>query len=212
MSGKRIFTRKSGLRDARLIVIAAEGEKTEKVYFLGLKEYYANPRIHVEVLEHVESASEPARILRLLDQFKQNYRLRRDYDELWLVIDVDRWREQKLSIVSQQCFQKGYKLAVSNPSFEIWLLLHIRALDAYSADILAEFLANQKVGNRTRLEQELLNELGHYNKTNLDMNFFCQQVYNAVENAQKADVHPEDRWPNSLGTRVYLLAQEILPE
>jgi hypothetical protein len=42
MPAKRDFKRKSGLRDARLIIIAAEGEKTEKIYFEGLKEYYQN--------------------------------------------------------------------------------------------------------------------------------------------------------------------------
>jgi len=159
MAGRRNFTRKSGFRDARLIIIAAEGEKTEKVYFEGLKEYYSNPRVHVEVLYKLGSSSDPTKVIKLLDTFRSIYNLRKDYDQLWLVIDVDRWGIPKLVSVSQQCVQKCYHLAVSNPTFEIWLLLHICALDTYSLDMLDELFKNRKNGNRTRLDIELLNLL-----------------------------------------------------
>jgi len=121
MPGRRDFKRKSGFRDSRLIVIAAEGEETEKRYFEGIKARYDNPRIHVEVLERLDSASDPAKVIKALDQFRSDYKLRKGHDQLWLVIDVDRWGNQKLSLVSQQCIQKCYQLAVSNPSFEIWI-------------------------------------------------------------------------------------------
>lgn len=212
MADRRNFARKSGLRDARLIIIAAEGEETEKAYFEGLKEHYFNPRVHVEVLGRLESASDPTRVLKLLDQFRSTYHLRKGYDQLWLVIDVDRWGNQKLSSVSRQCLQKGYQLAVSNPAFEIWLILHIRALDSYSPEGLNELLLNRKENNRTRLERELLALLGSYNKAKPDMEFLCQHVLTAIQNARVADAHPEDRWPNELGTRVYLLAEEIVPK
>ena len=211
MPERRNFKRKSSLRDSRLIIIAAEGEETEKKYFEGLKENYENPRVHVEVLDRLEASSDPAKVLRRLDKFRSDYNLRRDYDELWLVIDVDRWGNQKLSLVSQQCVQKHYRLAVSNPSFEIWLILHVHSLDAYSPEIQAELIANKKEGKRTRLEQELLALLGSYNKTNPDMNYFAPQVFDAISNARNADKNLENRWPNGLGTRVYLLVEEIVP-
>jgi hypothetical protein len=212
MPKRREFTRKSGLRDSRLIIIASEGEITEKAYFEGMKEYFTNPRIHIEILHRMESASDPARVIRLLDQFRSEYKLRRGYDQLWLVIDVDRWRSRKLSFISQQCNQKQYQLAISNPAFEIWLLLHIRSLNDYPFAVQAELLQNRKKGNRTRLEQELLKLLGSYNKVNPDMQFFCQLVSTAIRNARSADTQPENRWPNGLGTRVYLLVEEIVPK
>lgn len=210
MSGRRNFKRKSGERDSRLIVIAAEGKETEKQYFEGLKARYTNPRVHVEVLERRESASDPARVIKILDQFRSDYKLRKDHDRLWLVIDVDRWGSQKLSSVAQQCVQKHYQLAVSNPSFEIWLLLHVKSLDSYPPDILAEFLANKKDGDRTRLEKELLNLLKNFNKRNLDMEYFASRVFDAIPNARIVDINPEIRWPNQLGTRVYLLVEELV--
>lgn len=211
MPGRRDFKRKSGFRDSRLIIIAAEGEETEKQYFEGIKARYDNPRVHVEVLERLDSASDPAKIIKILDQFRSDYKLRRGHDQLWLVIDVDRWGNQKLSLVSQQCAQKRYQLAISNPSFEIWLLLHVRSLDTYPPEILVELLANRKDRRRTRIEQELLLLLGKYNKTNLDMEYFAHRVFVAIQNARNSDLNPETRWPNQLGTRVYLLLEEIVP-
>jgi len=211
MPTKRDFKRKSGFRDSRLIIIAAEGEQTERLYFEGLKSCYQNPRVHIEILEHIYPSSDPAKVIRSLDRFCSNYNLRKGHDQLWLVIDVDRWGNQKLSEVSTQCDQKNYQLSVSNPSFEIWLLFHVKALEDYSPEMLAELLENKKDGNRTRLEQELLNLLGSYNKTNPDMEYFAGHVNLAIQNARIADIEPETRWPNHLGSRVYLLAMEIVP-
>jgi len=210
MSERRNFTRKSGFRDSRLIIIATEGKKTEVIYFNGLKEYYNNPKIHVEVLERSVSASDPATVLKMLDQFRSKYNLRKSNDQLWLTIDVDRWGSQKLSSISQQCIQKQYYLAVSNPAFEIWLIMHIHALNTYTRDVQVELLENKKEGNRSRLEIELVNLLGSYNKTNPNMQFFNQHVIEAIQNARSADAHPEQRWTNELGTKVYLLAEEII--
>lgn len=211
MTERRIFKRKSGYRDARLIIIATEGQETEKAYFEGLKKHYTNLHVHVEILERISSASDPLKVIVELDHFRSTYNLQKDYDQLWLVIDVDRWGSRKLSVVSQLCAQKNYHLAVSNPAFEIWLLMHINAIDAYSPEILGELLQNKKLRDRTRLEQELINLMRYYNKTNPDMNFFCQHVDTAIYNSRNADKNPEDRWPNSLGTRVYLLVEEIIP-
>lgn len=210
MANRRSFTRKTGFRDAKLIVIATEGERTEKAYFEYLKKVYFSPGTHVEVLDRADSGSDPQRILNLIDGFRNQYSLRPGLDQLWVVIDVDHWGNQKLSSVSSQCSQKGYYLAISNPAFELWLLMHIRKLESYSADELKELLENKKENNRTRLEHELINLFGYYNKSNLDMNCFTKRVKFAIENARQNDINPEDRWPNGLGTRVYLLVEQIV--
>jgi len=103
-----------------LIIIAAEGKVTENQYFnaLASPRYYYNPRIHVEVLVRDENASAPERVIAQLDAFRKQYSLRA-IDELWLVIDVDRWGDAKLSDIGTQCEQKGYRLAASNPCFEL---------------------------------------------------------------------------------------------
>ncbi|MEW5869849.1 MAG: RloB family protein [Chloroflexota bacterium] len=210
MPARRDFKRKSGLRDARLIIIAAEGQETEKLYFEGLKAHYNNPRVHVEIVERLIAGSDPEKVIQALDHFRSQYKLRKDYDQLWLVIDVDRWGK-KLPDVARKCLQKYYRLAVSNPAFEIWLLLHVRSLDSYPAEVLAEFMENKKTGERTRVDRELLALLGSYNKTNPDMEYFAPRVRAAIQNARAADQNPKTRWPNQAGSRVYLLVEEIIP-
>ncbi|MBT7191100.1 MAG: RloB domain-containing protein [Anaerolineae bacterium] len=213
MAKKRFVsrTRRSGFRDFRLLIIAAEGEKTEKKYFDDLLDKYPRSRIHVEVLERPDDGSDPVKVINALNDFKNEYNLRQD-DELWVVVDVDRWGE-KLSEVAALCRQKGYGYAVSNPCFEIWLLLHIKDLAEYDEETLQEFRENRKPSrksDRTRLDVELLNLNGSYNKSNLDTSPFLPFVENAIERARSLDVMPRQRWPNDLGTRIYLIAEKII--
>jgi hypothetical protein len=212
MPEKRPFprqTRRSNYRDARLIIVATEGTNTEKQYFDDLGTVHFKPWIRVEVLSRVETASAPEYILEQLNYFKAYFKLSYQ-DELWLVIDVDRWGDRKLAEITALCQQKGYFSAISNPCFELWLLLHIRDLSAYPSEILAEFRANRKQGNRSRLEIELVNLLGSYNKSNLDTTPYLPRISEAIERARRLDRYPDERWPGDLGSRVYLLVESIM--
>ncbi len=214
MSPKREFRphrRKSGFREFKLIVIATEGTHTEKQYFeaMASPEHYFNPRVHIEVLDRLTEASSPKHVLELLNAFKSEYALGKE-DELWMVIDLDRWHNRELSSVAARCVQKNYKLAVSNPCFEFWLLLHFKSLDDYTDAELVEMAANRRVTKeRTWLDKELVNVLGSYNKSAIEPARFLPFVDQAIIRAKVLDVSPEHRWPNTLGSRVYLLAESI---
>ena len=54
---KRDFTRTSGNRDVRLVVIATEGEITEPKYFEGLCTAHRRPSVHVEELARTTQGS-----------------------------------------------------------------------------------------------------------------------------------------------------------
>lgn len=49
-------------------------------------------------------------------------------DEFWVCLDADHWMEPShignLREVIRLCNQKQYRLAICNPCFELWLLLH----------------------------------------------------------------------------------------
>lgn len=99
--------RQEAFRDARLIVIASEGKDTERIYFKALAKEYTNPRVHVHILERSEAEqnnSSPEHVLKQLNDYKEQYALEAD-DELWLVIDKDRWTEAMLSRVATECAQ-----------------------------------------------------------------------------------------------------------
>lgn len=201
---RRSFSRKTGFRDSKLIVIATEGEVTEHQYFNGLKlhEDYKSPRLHVEILERGTRNSDPKACLDELSQFKKEYHLKQD-DELWLVCDVDRWGDRKLAEVGQLCRQKKYLIAVSNPCFEAWLLLHKVTYNQYSQEEKDNL--NGACGN---IERELKRVLGTYNKTKIDVDVFLVDLENAVAEAKLIDV-PEHQWPQSFGSKLFHLVESI---
>ncbi|MBA7697944.1 hypothetical protein ES703_106616 [subsurface metagenome] len=109
---RRKFTRKSGFKDSKLIVLACEGQKTEIKYFEGIKnkKLYDSSRIHIEILQRKSSASAPEYVLEQLDHFKKDFILNQN-DELWLVMDRDRWGVKKISNINSLCGQKNYNLS-----------------------------------------------------------------------------------------------------
>ena len=210
--GKRHFKplrRPSAFRDAKLIIIATEDTKAEPKYFRDVAAYYKNPKVHVEVLARSRTSSSPEYVIGMLDKFKRKYHLFKD-DELWMVIDVDRWGEKKLSLIATQNRQKNYFLAVSNPCSDLWFLLHKKSLEEYPAETLEKFLNNKKSNNRTRLELELIKVFGEFNKKNLNTTLFIPSVKDAIARGRRLDLKPEQRWPLQLGTRIYMLVERII--
>lgn len=48
------YTRKEASLDSKLIIIAAEGQCTEKIYFEALRNYACNSRVQIKILERNE--------------------------------------------------------------------------------------------------------------------------------------------------------------
>lgn len=198
---KKSFTRKSGVRDARLIVIATEGELTEKTYFQGVAKKFRNSGVHVEILSNSNGMSDPAHRLDELNKFKRSYKINKD-DELWLVCDVDRWGPRKLSTVNTLCRQKGYHLSVSNPCFELWLLIHHVTLNEIE-DI------DQICSTCKSIEVRLRAILGTYNKSNLNFDDFENRITFAMDESNRIN-NAGEAWPTSYGTKVVELMNSIL--
>ena len=98
---RRSFTRPSGFRDSRLIVIASEGSNTEPAYFEAVRDHLLAraSRVHVEVLRREAGPSAPEYVIGQLDDFRKNWKFSGD-DELWAVIDYDRWGEVRIPLNS----------------------------------------------------------------------------------------------------------------
>ena len=143
----------------KIIFLSCEGRITEEQYFKRMSEVFSSIKskiIFVSVKEDVLSIPPKKRtkeqeiylskgkFWQLADkiaQFKQEKDAEYDFakhpnDEFWIVADVDdcwnacygnKW-EQTIDI----CKSNGYRYAISNPFFELWLLLHHD--DAIEAD------------------------------------------------------------------------------
>ncbi|HFA49072.1 MAG TPA: RloB domain-containing protein [Bacteroidetes bacterium] len=209
---KGIVQRKSHTLDGRsFFIIASEGSKTERTYFQGLKKI-AKPKIEIEILERNSTASSPEHVIQQLDVYVKEYVLV-EGDELWILIDRDSqsWSIKQINEIAKCCFQKKYFLALSNPCFEIWLLLHVKDISEYSGEEKNKIFENKKINkSRTAIEKELLDILGSYNKSNLDVEAFILHVDIAIKRAKKLDISPGARWINDLGTRVHLLVEKLI--
>jgi len=213
---RKSFNRKSQEIDGRtFFIIATEGKKTEMQYFEGLKPISA-PNIFMELLEKGTTASAPADVIKELDRYAEEYILA-EGDELWMVIDRDSktWTIKTIKEIAQKCVQKKYHFALSNPCFEIWLLLHVKDINQCSEAEKLKMFENKRVSkvksSRKYLEKELLDILGSYNKTNLDTSKFIPHINLAISQAKALDVNPTTRWVNdTLGTRVYLLVEKLM--
>ena len=207
--------RREAFRDARLIVIASEGKDTERIYFRALAKEYTNPRVHVHILERSEDEqnnSSPEHVLKQLNDYKGHYELESD-DELWLVVDRDRWTEAMLSRVATECAQDNFMhVALSNPCIELWLLLHLVDATLLTSEEEQLWMENRRKSKNADpyLKVRLRQEMGSYHESSYDAKMLIEHVEVAIARAKALDKNPADRWPQTLGTRVYLLAESVM--
>ena len=210
-----IRERCEAFRDARLIVIASEGKDTERIYFEALAMEYTNPRVHVHILERCDNEqnnSSPEHVLKQLNDYKRQYELESD-DELWLVIDRDRWTDAMLSHVAKKCAQDNYlHVAMSNPCFELWLLLHLIDVALLPPEERHRWEENRRKSKNAEpyLKVRLRQEMGSYHESSYDAPMLIKHVEVAIERAKLIDKNPVDRWPQTLGSRVYLLVESVM--
>ena len=207
--------RREAFRDARLIVIASEGKDTERIYFKALAKEYTNPRVHVHILERGEDErnnSSPEHVLKQLNNYKNQYEMEAD-DELWLVVDKDRWTDAMLSRVATECTQEvSMHMALSNPCFELWLLLHLEDIASLTPEEQKIWMENRRRSKNADpyLKVRLRQKMGSYHESAYDAPTLIAHVESAIERARALDKNPADRWPQTLGTRVYLLAESVM--
>lgn len=210
-----IRERREAFRDARLIVIASEGKDTERIYFKALAKEYTNPRVHVHILERSEdeqNSSSPEHVLKQLNDYKGHYELESD-DELWLVVDRDRWTEAMLSRVATECAQNNFMhVALSNPCIELWLLLHLVDATLLTSEEEQLWMDNRRKSKNADpyLKVRLRQEMGSYHESSYNAKMLIEHVDVAIARAEALDKNPADRWPQTLGTRVYLLAESVM--
>ena len=212
MRVRKEFTRSEGFRSARLVVIAAEGRNTESIYFGAVRARLKAAGVHVEILRRDDGNSSPASVFAQLQGFMQEYNIRDD-DQLWVVVDRDRWTQSMLASVARHCQQNAnLRFCLSNPCFELWLLLHLEDVAAYSEEEKARLAANRKNSKygSTWLKQRMRDLLGSYQEANYDAFALLPGIDDAIGRSRTLDTNPRDSWPQTIGTRVHLLVESIM--
>lgn len=159
-------------RDASLIVIASEDTHAVERYF----QQFHTTKVQIEVLPTEEGRSSPEAVVQRLDAYAEEFQIGGN-DELWACIDLDHWASgghvANLTRVITLCRQKGYRLAISSPCFELWIYLHF-----------AE--APTRIVSNCRDMVELLRQLvpGYTKQGGLPIPITADHVHAAIARAQ----------------------------
>ena len=124
--------RNAGRRPRRpVIYIICEGSETEVNYFRKFRTRQSNIDIR-PVTSQYKSAL--YLVERAADTIKQEPYYPEDGDQIWCVFDRNGNTNEELQKAEAITARRGYSIAFSNPSFELWYLLHFIDQRAYLTD------------------------------------------------------------------------------
>ena len=208
--GEKVTARKrrgtKRTRSQSVIYISMEGSVTEPRYFDRLiREYKLK---NVRLLKRSKTKSSPNQVIARLDDYKSRRKKEHDVElveEFWAVIDRDNWPPETLARAAKRAERKGYKIADSNPCFELWLLLHLTSLDKCKG-----LAGSAEIGGAKKVLQTLKEIDPGFDKTTYRAAEYVDKVETAIKNALKTDTERDTRWLNQIGSRVYKLALSII--
>ncbi len=181
------------------ILVVCEGRNTEPQYIRQFRTAVGNQLVEVAVIPGVGTPKTVVETAVALVRAAQNLAQRHQdaflaYDEGWCVFDVD--VHPRLPDALQQARDNGLNVALSNPSFELWLLLHFADQSAYLS--------------RREALHALKRHCRSYNKS-VDYQMFAAGYSEAVRRAQQLEERREGaRDPQgNPSTDVYKLTERI---
>jgi len=175
-------------RSRRTFLIYCGALRTERDYFDGFRERVRQGNVTLKVRQE---GIDPAAVVRAAAGYRDRSPDR--FDEVWCVVDTDQYDIDAAVVEARRC---SVQLAVSNPCFELWLLLHLADCRAFCRD-------------RKEVERRLHKHVPTYDKRRLNFADFAPGVNNAIKRARDLDPtgteHGRNPWTN-----VWQLVERIL--
>ena len=212
-SNKKInhFRRSEKSIDPRpVFFIASEGERTEPDYFgIILAKLY--PNIRMVMLGETKNlrGNDPTRLKKRIQGNLREQINKIIQCEAWVVVDKDEWTVEQLNEVANWVKGENHKkkpafhgMALSNPCFEFWLLLHFK-------DENGEFDCDKCV---SRLKRKYIpNYDKRLNDHNIIKLFSKNNIEYAIRRSEMKNEGLNEDWPRQPGhTTVHILVQHIL--
>ena len=165
------------------------------VFLSQLLSYFQNRIDLLNQIEHIKSYIKKEEIL-----------FAKERDCICIIIDRDRgsFSDKQYDEILNKCKESNYRLFVSNPTFEFWLLLHSNNIITYDK---TELLENKKTGDKRHLERILSKEFNGYNKSNLVFKKFLPNIDLAIDN-EKLFCEEIEKLKYDLGTNIGTLLVE----
>lgn len=222
---------------SKIIFLSFEGSVTEEEYFDRISELFSEVKTKIQFISVAEDAVHtipkyrtreqnemltkvrPKQLVERIERFKieknEIYEFE-EYpeDEFWIVTDVDgNWEELWIDEWNEAislCEEKQYGYAVSNPFFEIWLLLHH---DIPTDSDKSFAVTDTHFYEKTEHFRERLRRLGvplKDKKHIQDSDYDVIKVMTAIERARELHQDKTDLCPKYFATTVYLLLDKII--
>ena len=174
------------------IIIATEGMNTEPSYFSHLNNLPGPLRVNV--IPRTTHSSPPQVLEELIKYLEGNIH---DNDEYWLVLDVDYWTQTQKQFIEDWCLESPDQnnLVVSNPCFELWLILHFEESPDFKRSRSCKQYYKKNYGEINTID---------------DFEFIqSNDVKSAITRAENRDDSGDSKWPGKSGvTTVYKLAKK----
>lgn len=203
-----------------------------KIEFISVAEDAVHTAPKSRTTEQVKLLSKvrPKQLVERIDRFKiekdSMYQFSKNPDdEFWIVTDVDQnWSNDVIDPTEGKtyldewneaitmCQEKGYDYAISNPFFEMWLLLHHDdPIEEDKSFAVTDSHSYEKTNHfRTRLRDLGAPLKGRDAKHIRPSDYSNQNVIDAIQRAKDLHINKADLCPKYFATTVYLLLQKIM--
>lgn len=191
------------VRDYKLFAISCEGRRREPDYFKIFQHLSNKIKVDViqdyvnddEMLQKHKNDSAPKWVLDRALRYIEKNDLKSE-DDLWFVIDKDRWSDVQLRELFEYCNNyPNWNLVISNPCFEVWLYFHKKPnITLSTSNNCSEFKT----------------EISKFTKEGYNAHKYLLNIKDAVNNAKAKDSDPNHFLPKSKETKVYKLGEAIL--
>ena len=191
---KFTYKKRPAFRDAFYFIVVCEGQNREPDYF----EFFdgLSSRVKVVPVESLAGNSSPAKLVANAIAKETELDASAERDRLWFVLDTDRWREQLHKIRQECAAHPHWRVAQSNPCFEVWLYFHAKV----SLPTLPHI---DRCNNWKPLIPTVI-------KGGFNPDFHPVAIEIAIENA-KASYHANGYFPEPGSTQLWELGDELLP-
>lgn len=207
-----------GLEPKSKYYIVPEGDKTEIQYFCGIRdnaeELQIKSLIEIIPIENDEDEYGQSHPKEKINNFNKDveegkFTFDREIDKVCFIVDRDpqNFSEDQLNEFIKKCEINKYNIYLSNPTFEIFLIMH--------DDIVLELDKKKMLENKRqtrrgkRFLERKLSEVFGCSKVNLNFEKFKPNIKKAIKN-EKNFCEDLEELKNKLGSNVGKLLDSII--
>ncbi|MCL2571131.1 MAG: RloB family protein [Defluviitaleaceae bacterium] len=170
-----------------VVIIVCEGAKTEPIYFNHFKK--RDKPLRIEVVKDAAGESYRALIKAAIGAKEKYVNGTESNWAVWCVSDVDvdhntpdnqSLRSSQLKAYAKEATQNGFRVALSNPCFELWFLLHFTYTTGHVRDC-------------DTLIEKLSKYIPKYKKDSGIYNLLADKQCNAISNGKKLENYHQEQ-------------------